>query len=67
MELSTSHAFEPDQPSSRHQMNSAFRPLHSRGLVAERAHNTVCLVFKTPALNMGRKSRGYPSRSADGR
>jgi hypothetical protein len=67
MELPTSHAWQPDQPLSRHQMDLAFRPLHSRGLVAEKAHNTVCLLFKIPALNMGRKSLGCPSRSADGR
>jgi len=36
MELPTSHAWQPDQPLSRHQMDLAFRPLHSRGLVAEK-------------------------------
>jgi len=36
MELPTSHAWQPDQPLSRPQMDLAFRPLHSRGLVAEK-------------------------------
>jgi predicted carbohydrate-binding protein with CBM5 and CBM33 domain len=60
MELPTSHAWQPGQPLSRHQMNLAFKPLHSRGLVAEKAHNTVSLVFKIPCLKHGAQISGLP-------
>jgi predicted carbohydrate-binding protein with CBM5 and CBM33 domain len=60
MELPTSQAWQPDQPLSRHQMDLAFRPLHSRNPVAEKAHNTVCLVFKIPCLKHGAQISGLP-------